>query len=55
METPTVMTLDPEQFRLAMCNGVKANYEDDSSQSEMVGGTRLSERKSPTRRAATPA
>jgi hypothetical protein len=30
--------------------GVKANYGDDSSQYEMVGGTRLSERKSPTRR-----
>jgi hypothetical protein len=32
-------------------NGVKANYGDDSSQYEMVGGTRLSERKSPARRA----
>ncbi|MBI5950756.1 MAG: hypothetical protein HY865_03790 [Chloroflexi bacterium] len=32
-------------------NGVKANYDDDSSQYEMVGGTRLSERKSPTRKA----
>jgi len=32
-------------------NGVKANYGDDSSQYEMVGGTRLSERKSPTRKA----
>jgi uncharacterized alpha-E superfamily protein len=31
-------------------SGVKANYGDDSSQYEMVGGTRLSERKSPTRR-----
>jgi hypothetical protein len=31
-------------------NGVKANYGDDSSQYEMVGGTRLSERKSPTRK-----
>ena len=31
--------------------GVKANYGDDSSQYEMVGGTRLSERKSPTRKA----
>jgi hypothetical protein len=30
--------------------GVKANYGDDSSQYEMVGGTRLSERKPPTRR-----
>ena len=35
--------------------GVKANYGDDSSQYEMVGGTRLSERKTPTRRTATPA
>jgi hypothetical protein len=34
-------------------SGVKANYGDDSSQYEMVGGTRLSERKSPTRK--TPA
>jgi uncharacterized alpha-E superfamily protein len=32
-------------------NGVKANYGDDSSQYEMVGGTRLSERKSPVRKA----
>jgi hypothetical protein len=32
-------------------NGVKANYGDDSSQYEMVSGTRLSERKSPTRKA----
>jgi hypothetical protein len=31
-------------------NGVKANYGDDSSQYEMVGGTRTSERKSPTRK-----
>lgn len=31
-------------------SGVKANYGDDSSQYEMVGGTRLSERKSPARR-----
>ena len=30
--------------------GVKANYGDDSSQYEMVGGTRLSDRKSPVRR-----
>lgn len=30
--------------------GVKANYGDDSSQYEMVGGTRLSERKSPARK-----
>ncbi len=34
-------------------NGVKANYGDDSSQYEMVGGTRLSERKSPVRKAST--
>ena len=33
-------------------NGVKANYGDDSSQYEMVGGTRLSERKSPARKAS---
>jgi hypothetical protein len=32
-------------------NGVKANYGDDSSQYEMVGGTRLSERKPSTRKA----
>ena len=32
-------------------SGVKANYGDNSSQYEMVGGTRLSERKSPTRKA----
>ena len=31
--------------------GIKANYGDDSSEYELVGGTRLSERKSPTRRA----
>jgi hypothetical protein len=31
--------------------GVKANFGDDSSQYEMVGGTRLSERKTPTRKA----
>ena len=30
--------------------GVKANYGDDSSQYELAGGTRLSDRKSPTRR-----
>ena len=30
--------------------GVKANYGDDSSQYEMVGGTRMSERKSPVRK-----
>jgi|SRR5687767_2506460 len=35
--------------------GVKATYGDDSSQYEMVGGTRLSERKTPTRRTVTPA
>lgn len=34
--------------------GVKANYGDDSSQFEMVGGTRTSDRKSPTRK-TTPA
>ncbi|MFZ5820926.1 MAG: hypothetical protein ACOYYJ_13580 [Chloroflexota bacterium] len=32
-------------------SGVKANYGDNSSQYEMVGGTRLSERKTPTRKA----
>ncbi len=32
-------------------NGVKAIYGDDSSQYEMIGGTRLSERKAPTRKA----
>lgn len=31
--------------------GVKANYGDDSSQYEMVGGTRRSERKTPSRKA----
>jgi len=35
--------------------GVKANYGDDSSQYEMVGGTRLSERKTPIRRTTPPA
>ena len=35
--------------------GIKATYGDDSSQYEMVGGTRLSERKPPTRKVATPA
>lgn len=30
--------------------GVRANYGDDSTEYEMVGGTRLSERKSPVRR-----
>jgi len=33
--------------------GVKGNYGDDSSQYEMVGGTRLSERKSPVHRTTT--
>jgi len=33
--------------------GIKANYGDDSSQFEMVGGTRLSDRKSPTRKAVS--
>jgi hypothetical protein len=32
-------------------NGIKAIYGDDSSQYEMIGGTRLSERKAPTRKA----
>ena len=31
--------------------GVKANFGDDSSQYEMVGGTRFSERKAPVRKA----
>jgi hypothetical protein len=31
--------------------GVKANYGDDSTQYELVGGTRLSDRKSPVRKA----
>jgi hypothetical protein len=35
--------------------GVKANFGDDSSQFEMVGGTRLSERKPPVRKAKTAA
>lgn len=30
--------------------GVRANYGDDSTEYEMVGGTRLSERKTPVRR-----
>lgn len=30
--------------------GVRANYGDDSTEYEMVGGTRLSERKSPVRK-----
>jgi hypothetical protein len=34
-------------------NGVKANYGDNSSEYEMIGGTRTSERKSPTRKAKT--
>ena len=34
-------------------NGVKANYGDDSSQYEMIGGTRRSERKAPVRKAKT--
>ncbi len=34
--------------------GVKGIYGDDSSQYEMVGGTRLSERKPITRKATTP-
>ena len=33
-------------------NGVKGSYGDDSSQYEMVGGTRLSERKTPARKKA---
>ncbi|HJS17210.1 MAG TPA: hypothetical protein VJ785_00570 [Anaerolineales bacterium] len=32
--------------------GVKANYGDDSSEFELVGGTRLSERKARTRKVA---
>ncbi len=32
-------------------SGMKAIYGDDSSQYEMIGGTRLSERKAPTRKA----
>jgi len=35
--------------------GVKATYGDDSSEYEMVGGTPLSERKTATRKAPTPA
>ena len=34
-----------------MRSGVKAIYGDDSTEYELVGGTRLSERKSPTRKA----
>jgi len=33
--------------------GMKAIYGDDSSQYEMIGGTRMSERKSPVRRVAS--
>ena len=33
-------------------NGVKANYGDDSSQYEMMGGTRTSERKTASRKVA---
>ena len=36
-------------------SGVKAAFGDDSSQYEMVGGTRMSERKSATRKTPTPA
>ena len=36
-------------------NGVKANYGDDSSEYEMIGGTRRSERKAPVRKAKTAA
>lgn len=36
-------------------SGIKATFGDDSSQFEMAGGTRISERKSPTRRTPTPA
>ena len=32
--------------------GVKANYGDDSSEFELIGGTRRSERKSPSRKVA---
>jgi hypothetical protein len=32
-------------------NGIKAHYGDDSSQYEMIGGTRVSDRKPPTRKA----
>jgi hypothetical protein len=31
-------------------NGIKAHYGDDSSQYEMIGGTRVSDRKPPTRK-----
>jgi hypothetical protein len=33
--------------------GVKSIYGDDSSQYQMVGGTRMSDRKTPTRRASS--
>jgi len=33
--------------------GIKGIYGDDSSEYEMIGGTRLSDRKSPTRKAGT--
>jgi hypothetical protein len=36
-------------------SGVKATFGDDSSQYEMVGGTRMSERKSAARKTPTPA
>ena len=36
-------------------SGVKADYGDDSSQYEMVGGTRRSERKSPARKTTSAA
>jgi len=36
-------------------SGVKAVYGDDSSQYEMIGGTRRSERKRPIRKTVTPA
>ena len=35
--------------------GVQAIYGDDSSQYDIVGGTRVSDRKSPTRKVAPPA
>ena len=38
-----------------MRNGIKAAYGDDSSQYEMVGGTRLSDRKPAARSKTTPA
>ncbi len=34
-------------------NGIKAIYGDDSSQYEMIGGTRRSERKRPSRKSTT--